>query len=620
MQEAWLRWVEYGLDEAKELELIRGIKREDATHEEFVEWNEQWQLKMLHWVADHLLGERHDFYNMLTAKHGTPPEEIVCVKTSMSFLEDMSPFSLDQLTSKSFEDVIVLVSSWQQTGSGYSGPNYEGLAKQFEEYVATNRESFSSKAMVLRDRPQMFVRTFISQMKEAVKAGIDVDLHMVLGLCEWVIGRPVNERTTPKQFHERLVDPNWEWTREEISRLIEAICSATVDDNPKYATSQYRERLWNVLALLCKDRADSRLIRNNPHEDFRTHDYFDHAINSARGIGIRTVFAYARWVAKQEQLMKSDTGEGSIGFNVMPEVRAELEWQIASENRSIEALSMIGANIPLIYWLDKSWLADNSDNLFRLGEINTSPSTAFGWAAWNTFLLWNDAHVEFFRLFKSQFIYAVDQAAKVALDDRTDRQPMYRLGEYLMLLCGRGELPLEDGGIVKTFLANAVPDIRRHSIGFVGRLAKGDDSIPADIIERFQHLWEVYWMGKGKSDAKEKPRSMLFGLWFASARFPDDWALDQLLEFVETAGNVEPDDWVVERLVVSSKSHLLKSVKILDKIIRADVEGWQIYGWRNDAKTILTEAIGAGGEARAIATAVIDYLGRRGYEEFGELL
>ena len=94
-------------------------------------------------------------------------------------------------------------------------------------------------------------------MAEAIKTGREIDLPAVLELCRWVLERPLEERTTPEQEHRGLVDEDWQWTRDTISRLVVNICKATADDTPKYPLDGLREPIWQLVSVLCRDRAKS---------------------------------------------------------------------------------------------------------------------------------------------------------------------------------------------------------------------------------------------------------------------------------------------------------------------------------------------------------------------------
>ena len=278
-------------------------------------------------------------------------------------------------------------------------------------------------------------------------------------------------------------------------------------------------------------------------------------------------------------------------------------------------------HLGLVYWIDKDWLARNADGLFHLPGITESPPMAHGWAAWNSFLVWVTPHIEFYTLFKQQFAYAVAQSVEVDVTAQSREQPMNHLGEHLMVLYGRGQLGLDDdGGLLRSFLRDAKPDIRRHAIGFVGRSLEGEEKVPSEVIARFKALWETYWSGPGRQDAQQKPDAWLFGIWFSSGKLPEQWALEQLESFVDVTSTPEPDHAIAQQLAKIASTDIVRAVGILDRMVRGDREGWRIHGWLDSARQILEAAMKAGGHARAHAERIIDYLGRRGHTSFGELL
>src|SRR5262249_11978945 len=149
---------------------------------------------------------------------------------------------------------------------------------------------------------------------------------------------------------------------------------------------------------------------------------------------IGAALEYARWVASH--IKRSDEGREVVPgrFGAMPEVRTMLEWQLSADNRSIEAFSVIGAHINLIYWIDREWLKTNSSKLIDLRALPDGQPSREGWAAWNAFLVWSTPHFEFYRLLKTQFGHAVEESSKVTVTEDSRYDPMSHLGEYLMLL------------------------------------------------------------------------------------------------------------------------------------------------------------------------------------------
>lgn len=604
-QEEWFGWID------------AGPKGEDYTKEQA----EYWKFKKLHWVRGHLEGKRKAFYERMLAEHGEPEMADLNSYVSAGHWGNDSPMTVEQLAGMTFEQAVETVSSWRPEKSRFMGPSIEGLDSTFGQYVETKPVEFSAKALVLVNKPAIFVRGFISQMSDAVKAGKNIDLAAVLELCHWVMTRPVGERTTPEQENEGIVDKDWQWTRDDISRLVENICKAETDDVPRYPLEDIWKPMWQLIEVLCRDRAESYVVHDISKDDPRVRDYLDIGINSPRGKAVKAALEYARWVANHKKKFdgKQDVVPG--GFNDMSEVKEMLEWQIAPENRSVEALSIIGSRIGVIYWIDKKWLKKNAGQIFQLEGIEKTPPASHGWAAWNAFLVWVRPHFEFYKLFKNQFDYAVKQTSQVKIKDQSGEQPMRHLGEHLMTLYGRGQIGLDDDdGLLRRFLESAIPDVRRHAIGFVGRGLEGDEKVPAVVTKRFMTLWDLYWAGPGKKDAEEKPNAWLFGPWFSCGQFPDLWALESLEQFVKVVPTPEPDHDIVEKLAEIAHVDIVKAVQILDRMIHGDQEGWRIHGWLESAKTIIEQAMKVPGEAREQAEALIDYLGRRGYTDFGKLL
>ncbi len=615
-QQTWFGWIDDGPDMTHFDESLG----RDATDEERRNRIRWWQYEKLHLVRNFLEEDRREFYGKMLAEHGEPELADLNVRFRSGF-GIPSPMTVDELSEMTFQEAVETVSSWKPEERGFMTPDIEGLASTFEQYVTSSPEEFSAQADVLMDRPAIYVRGFISQMGQEVAAGRDIDIDAVLGLCKWVVGRPIEERTTPASNRDALVDKDWQWTRKDIAEFIKHICHATSDAQPKYLLEKYREPLWGLLELLSRDRAESYVVRDVSQEDPRLHEYLQLGINSPRGKAIEATLEYMRWVANHIKHVDGDREVVTGGFGAIPEFREMLEWQIALENRSVEVMAVIGSQIDLINWVDNRWLADNADRLFDLQGIERKPQESCGWAAWNAFLVWVGPHFDYYRMFRSQFIYAVDQAEKVELTEETHEQPMNDLTRHLVVLFGRGQLGLDDdGGLLRKFVTRSNPEIRRTTVGFVGQSLNNSEKVSDDIVERFMTLWEIYWSDVGKKDAADKPGSYLFGPWFSCGQFPDEWAMAQLEQFVEVSPIVEPDDAVVERLAEIANINAARAVRILDLMVKGDQEGWRVYGWIDGAREILQKAMNTKGDARAVAARLIDYLARRGYTQLGDLL
>ena len=144
---------------------------------------------------------------------------------------------------------------------------------------------------------------------------------------------------------------------------------------------------------------------------------------------MEAIIAYARWIANH--IAQNVDGRRIVpaGFDAMPEVRERLEWQIAAENASFEAFSVIGAYLDLLHWIDESWVKANAERIFDLAVIEREPKSAYGWAAWNSFLDWGRARTSDYQILRQQYVYAVKHLAEAVLSPNSGRTPIHHLGE-----------------------------------------------------------------------------------------------------------------------------------------------------------------------------------------------
>ncbi len=615
-QTEWFQWIQE-IPTERLREVLNALDDSDASQRH----RDYWRFERLHWVRDYLAGEHKEFYEQMLAQCGEPDMADLNFRSGPIRWGNESPMTVEDLCKMPFEEGVDEVSSWKAKEPRSMGPNVEGLASTFGQYVATGPEQFSRKAEILIGRPAPFVRKFITQIRESIGSGCEIDLLGVLKLCQWVISQPVEQRTTPGYDQGLLIDKDWQWTRDEICGLLRTVCTANSDGEARYSPDDFRERIWELLEPLCHDRPSPLHEDGQFQDDPRVRDYLNFAINTPRGRALDTVVEYSRWVANH---VKQGDGKNEIvpgGFDVMPEVRRMLEWQLAKANKTVESAAILGARMGLLWWIDKQWLSDNICYLFPLDEMKERPPVPEAWAGWNAVLVWGGPHIEFYRALKPQFAYAVEQVGNIESKGGHREEPMRRLGEHLMILYGRGQLGLdEDDGLIRKFLASANPSLRRHTISFVGQSLEGDEKVPSDVTQRFVALWEEYWAGPGKEDAEEKPNAWLFGRWFSCGRFPEQWALEQLERFVEVAPTPEPDHAVTKKLAEIAHVDIARSVRILDRMVQGDKEGWRIHGCVDEARAILRQAMKDAGDARETAVALINHLGRRGFTDFGQLL
>jgi len=224
-------------------------------------------------------------------------------------------------------------------------------------------------------------------------------------------------------------------------------------------------------------------------------------------------------------------------------------------------------------------------------------------------------------MLRPQYAYAVKHLSEAVLLPNAGKSPLHHLGEQLVILYGRGDLAANgEEQLLYEFLRVASSDLRSATIAFVGHSLDNDEDVPSAIIERFVKLWDWYWPTFGQNDAQARPDSGLFELWFTCKQFPVEWRLERLEAFLTAWPIPGFADQIAEHLAEIADTHVETATRILDRMVRADKEGWRAYAWREPAIRILKLALRGDEVVRGMASQLIDHLGRRGYVEFGELL
>ena len=178
--------------------------------------------------------------------------------------------------------------------------------------------------------------------------------------------------------------------------------------------------------------------------------------------------------------------------------------------------------------------------------------------------------------------------------------------------------------MLEHFFGNASDDLMADAMGFVGRSVGNDEGqIPQPKLDRLMTLWQERMDIIGVS---EKPGIHLqelapFGWWFRSSQWDEQWALDQLLDVLESTKFVETAGHVVQRLADLSTEQPNKTILALRLMIEGDEQGWHIGLWSDDARTVLNNAIQSGDTTTSQqAVDLIHYLASRNNPQFGDLL
>jgi len=608
-QNEWFSWIERGPLPRDLKDLDSGTSEEKSTPQ-----TRYWKYGKLHWARLHLKENLKEAYEALRLEF----RELILPDLNISLYaqvtRDESLIQSNDFSKSSIKEVVKIISEWRPFNTS---PDMESgikaLTESFQKYVSAHAKPFSAQAKDLISCPAIFVRNFIIAMTLELKMGNDINIRPVLDLCLWVISRPIHECTTPCQKETGFIDKDWQWTRSEIALFIRTICQSFENDSPKYQLQQCRTKLWNIISSLCYPEEESFNFKEMDN-DPRSQDYIEIGINSLQGKTMEAAFEYARWV--YNYFKKS---ESKIDFAEIAEVRELIESRIIAADRTPGELAIIGSNIHLLYAVDKHWLEAHADVLFPLDSNEASPKSV-GWAAWNAFLSSSRPHIEFFKLFKKQFAYAAEKAVSILPPKNSSHNPVYRLGEHLIILYMKGDVPFDEKNLsIRKFLSDSTQDTRLHTIEFVGRLLERHDEVSEDVTKRCMGLWISYWADSGEEDARTTSGFWPFSSWLSCRRFQKDWSLEQFEKYLQISEVPEISNQAMDALAEIADADIKKAVNILYTIVQSDKEGWHIPGWQDSIYSILEKALTIDSNCNQ-SQHLVDYLGRSGYMKFKNLV
>lgn len=513
----------------------------------------------------------------------------------------------------SIDELIDYMSRWEPDEE-WMGPSPEGLGRQLATAAKADPDGFAIAASKFTQLNPTYVRGFLHGLEESLKEGKDFRWEPVVRLCAWVVEQP-REIPGRRRGERGELDPGWIWTRKAIASLLRAGFDADNNEIPY----NLRESVWGVIAILSDDPEPTP-----EYEERYGGSNMDPAtlsINTTRGEAMHAVIRYALWVRRHLEDLPDAATRLALGFDEMPEVKTVLDEHLnPSRDPSLAIRAVYGQWLPWIILLDRSWAEANVGRIFPPQQ----DSSALRDAAWETYIVFCRPYDSAFEVLQGEYMSAIDRIGQASDSLRHADRPDDHLAEHIMTFYWQGKLPPDDPeNLLGRFLSRAPVALRGQAMGFAGRAIRNASEVPDRILDRLRDLWSRRLESAIRSGTPVEFRDELanFGWWFASGRFEDRWALEQLEAVLKSAGDIDPEHLVAERLVATVPSFPEESVRCLRLMIQADKEGWRVLGSRTEVREILRIALASGSaEAREAATETIHILGARGHRDFRDLL
>lgn len=446
----------------------------------------------------------------------------------------------------------------------------------------------------------------------------------LLTLAEWIAEQPVPTSDMERESFD--ADTDWRGARRTLADLLGLGLDQTKAAKFPYAV---RQRVWRLIELLASD------VNPSPEYEERyggtNMDPTSLAINTTRPEAIDAAIRYAFWVA--ENIASNDEGIRDV-LATAPEVATLLEYHLdPTSDPSLAVRAAIGQWLGSLTRTDERWVRDHLKALLPDGPEGRARRDAL----WDAYVRWTQPHPDALLVLEPYYREAATASHESGetVTKFAGEKPGERLAEHLMTLYWWGALDLHEAdGLIPHFFRSARAELRRHAIEFVGySLYHSEKPIPTEPLERLSRLWE--WRSAdlfataqdrsvdGRTAAEiAKAELAVFGWWFASGAFDDEWALEQLRSVLSVTGRVELEHAAAERLAELSSQHALEAIRCLAVIdLTGGKEPWSVRSWIEHAETAIVNALKIGGESeRAEALAVTNRLIAAGYIDFRRLL
>ncbi len=606
-QAAYLAWAFDGPNEDEARDLLGRGERDAPTPAEIDRYRQREIRDRLAPVSERLPPDLQDQYKQLEDAFGKGQAIQTPVETR-SWMGEESPRTPEELRAMLIADLAQFLSTWEpprDRGQWPPAPTVEGLRGAVEQAVRADPQRYSRGSLGFLGAPWPYLASVVTALRKAVEAEEAVDWPGTLAISEALLEQAFDSAATVSRLSPA-----------EARRYVAQLIDQGLHVGGASIPIELAGRTLALITRLLEDPdptvdSDAQLV---------THDYapFMISLNTVRGEATHAACRFAVWRVRGERPQGGELVRGSVAE--LPELASALDRRLdPSVERSLGVRAALGAWFGALVAVDRDWVAERVDGFF---PEQPAAAARAGF----------DAHVMYgqrisapvFEVMRAKYHDAVARVAgTIATEDSFGpNNPVVRLGEHLTVLYWRGVLELEPaGGLLQQYFVNAQPIVRRNVLEFVGRsLAQTSDPVPADTLGRIQALWDWRLRSIGETAPPEQA-SELAGLaaWLPARSLASEWCLQQLdvASRLAAAAFTRSLPQVVEWLAQVADKEPARSIEIVERLVEAEHERWDLYAGRKAILGIVRTALaGQQTVARNLAGRVARSMFELGFEEF----
>ena len=468
---------------------------------------------------------------------------------------------------------------------------------------------YTEHAIDFLDTDPTYNSGLISGFSHAVKDDKEIIWENVLNLCDSIVEKP--KEIEGREIEIGDTDPDWEWTRQEIARLLELSYT-----NIKYPCPfELRELSWNILMPLTED--------SNPTDEYESQygdknmDYATLSINTVRGVALHAVIHYSLWCYRNI----NDTDEKietSNWFDNIPEAKAVLERHLEKKyDPSLAIHSIYGQFYPYLAFIDKNWAKKNISKIFPREENLIK----YRHAAWSSYVIFNKMYNEVFNTLKDEYVFSLKNEGILNVQLKLLADPANKTAEHIIVAYLRKKIEIDDILIVN-LSEKRMASVASHVMNFIGRNIKelfSYDDLKKNIIDYWEKRLSAI---KEEGDiAIRKNELSNLSWWFEAENIDDEWLFNNLKEILALKVKPEHGRYILKRMEKCIANPNIDVLSPLKQLIILDDEGWMISTNDEHIRNILEPILESTNDSRKEeAREVIDLLGAKGHIEFMDLI
>lgn len=574
-------------DEDTKLQVVAQSLSKEDSHAE------RWRLHHMDLIAEDLTDNLKAYHRLLVAKYGKPshPDFLAYIDGGDCEVQ-FGPLSDTEVNNYSVPELLEFLQRWSPRDDRDNRYSRGELASQLANRVSREPDVFAASAKCFIGLHSAYARALFEGWKRASSEGRVFAWDEPLNLGLWA-AQAGHYGPSGAASADLLVAREWDWTRTELARLIIAL----LEDRPNCFNVEHGDRVLAIIALLLQfpDTADYQ------------HDPLDQAINSFRGCSMTALIHWACWTCRSERRAGRP---GNLA--AMPHARDLLD---AHTNPAIDSSkstrAVLGYHLPNLVAVDVDWVEAHLAQLVPC-EHDAAPLLHETWGAY----LWRcRPDPGMLRILQPQFASAI--ALKAGQHPR-NKGYVEALIRHLAPLYWSGYLKLDDGPLAR-FTATADVTARREFLKHIGFcIHHTEGTVETEVLDRAKAYWEsrVQAMRLGETTCNEL---VPFGWWFASGKFDDTWALEQLEMVLATCGTIDLEHAVAERLALLAASVPVRVIQCLLVLSNNDTNRGRALLCRTGIRGAINAArTSNNSHAQNLANELVSRLIARGYTEFRE--